>query len=110
MDGWLGRCLATISNLIVGCQARTLVAGVSLAVRLLLEFDMLHPIIVEFPSVRLSSQLDHEFCVGRGRLTALSAFKKTTIAASPPLALQFGQGTFIRESSVVPAEWKTVVK
>ena len=87
-----------------------MVAGVSLAVRLLLDVDILHPIIVECPSVRLSSQLDHEFCVGRGRLTALSAFKATTIAASQPLALQFGQGTFIRESRIVPAEWKTVVK
>ena len=82
----------------------------SLAVRLLLNFDIPHPIIVERPSVRLSSQLEHEFRVDRGRLTALSAFRAATIAASQPLALRFGWGPFIRKPRIVPAEWKTVVK
>ena len=82
----------------------------SLAVRPLLDVDIQHPIIVKCPSVRFSSNLEHEVRVDRGRLTALSAFKAATIAASQSLALRFGQGPFIRKPRIVPTEWKAVVK
>ena len=82
----------------------------SFAVRLLLDVDIKHPIIIKLPSVRFSSYLDRELRVGRRRLTALSPFKAATIAASQLLALQFIEGPFIRKPSIVPPKRKKVVE